>query len=129
MTQPIDWTALLNAARSARQNAYAPYSNYSVGAAILADDQVFSGCNVENASYPVGICAERAALATAVAAGNRHLQAIVVVTSGPPVPPCGMCRQALAEFNADVPIMMVGDEKRVSTTLSRLLPNPFAFKA
>ena len=127
MTQTIDWAALLKAAKSARQNAYAPYSNYSVGAAILAGDQVFSGCNVENASYPVGICAERTALATAVAAGSRDLRAIVVVTSGPPVPPCGMCRQALAEFNADIPIMMVGDEEQVSTTLSSLLPNPFAF--
>ena len=121
-----DWEPLEAAAREARERAYAPYSSFRVGAAVLASGRVFAGCNVENASYPVGICAERAALAAAVAAGCRDLVAVVVM--GPkPVAPCGMCRQALAEFNPRAEVRIVGADggEPVETTLAALLPQPF----
>jgi cytidine deaminase len=120
----IDWEALKEAASAVRENAYAPYSGFSVGAAILAGGQIFVGCNVENASYPVGICAERAALAAAVTAGRRSIEAVVIVTDKP-ITPCGMCRQALAEFNQEVPILMVCEQVEAQATLGQLLPDPF----
>ncbi len=120
----IDWDNLKKAARSARQNAYAPYSNFTVGAAVLADGLVFSGCNVENSSYPVGLCAERAALAAAVAAGYRKIEAIVIAAENP-IPPCGMCRQALAEFNSTMPIIMLGEQAEKVSSLGELFPSPF----
>lgn len=122
----IDWESLRSAARDARGMAYAPYSSFRVGAALLASGRVFAGCNVENASFPVGICAERAALAAAVAAGCRDLEAVLVL--GPkPVAPCGMCRQALAEFNPRAAVLLAGDESGddFQTTLEALLPQPF----
>jgi cytidine deaminase len=122
----IDWEALRSAAREARERAYAPYSNFHVGAALLVSGRVFAGCNVENASYPVGTCAERGALAAAIAAGCRDLEAVLVL--GPtPIPPCGMCRQALAEFNADAPVLLAGADggADVETTLAALFPRPF----
>ena len=93
---------LLAAARAAMRHAHAPYSRFRVGAAVLAEDgRVFRGCNVENASYGLTICAERAAVFAAVAAGARRLRAVAVVASGPKPPyPCGACRQVLAEFCA-----------------------------
>jgi cytidine deaminase len=121
----IDWDALKTAAEAVRQYAYAPYSNFKVGAAILADDRIFSGCNVENASYPVGICAERSALVAAVAAGAIRIKAVVIVADKP-VTPCGMCRQALAEFNPAVPIVMACEQIEAQSTLDQLLPDPFA---
>jgi len=121
----IDWDALKAAAAAARQNAYAPYSGFKVGAAILAGGRVFSGCNVENAAYPVGICAERSALAAAVAAGAPRIEAVVIVAERP-ITPCGMCRQALAEFNPEVPVVMVSDLLEAHATLGQLLPDPFA---
>jgi cytidine deaminase len=91
---------LVLAARRVRQAAYAPYSNFAVGAAVLAGDgRLHVGCNVENSSYGATLCAERAAIAAAVAAGARRLFAVAVVTGvDPPSPPCGICLQALAEF-------------------------------
>lgn len=87
------------AACAARKNSYSPYSHYPVGAAIVVGSRIFSGCNVENASYPAGICAERVALTQAVASGERGVDAVVVVTKGPDVgAPCGVCLQMLAEF-------------------------------
>jgi cytidine deaminase len=120
----IDWEALKTAAVSAQQNAYAPYSRFKVGAAVLADGRIFVGCNVENASYPVGLCAERAALAAAVAAGCKNIEAAVIAAIRP-IPPCGMCRQALAEFNPILPIVMVSDHMEAEASLSQLFPDPF----
>lgn len=125
MTTKIDWDALTQAATEVRENAHAPYSNFKVGAAIQAGGVIFVGCNVENVSYPVGICAERAALAAVVAAGATPLEAIVI-TADRPITPCGMCRQALAEFNPELPILMMSDQVEAQATLGQLLPDPFA---
>jgi len=126
MTAPtIDWEALERAARTVRGCAYAPYSRFLVGAAIQANGRVFIGCNVENASYPVGLCAERAALAAAIAAGCQDLEAAVIAAERP-LTPCGMCRQALAEFNPELPIRAISDDAAVDTSLARLFPDPFA---
>ena len=123
----IDWDALKSMADAVRKNAYAPYSDFKVGAAILAGGKIYVGCNVENASYPVGVCAERAALAAAVAAGNTAIDA-VVITADKPLTPCGMCRQALAEFNPEVPILMISDQLEAQATLGQLLPDPFGLE-
>jgi cytidine deaminase len=124
MANPVDWDRLTEAARAARANAYAPYSSIAVGAAVLAGGAIYSGCNVENASYPVGICAERAALGAAVSAGHQRIDA-VVICSEKQLPPCGMCRQALAEFNPAVPVLIVGEDGERTTSLDELLPDPF----
>lgn len=124
MTDSIDWDTLRDAASHARSNAYAPYSRITVGAAVLADGRVFSGCNVENSSFPVGCCAERGALYAAVAAGCRDIQAVAIV-SEEAIPPCGMCRQALVEFNPSVPIRFYGANSEISWNLADLLPEPF----
>lgn len=120
----IDWDALKAAAISARENAYAPYSKFKVGAAILADGKIFTGCNVENVSFPVGICAERGALCAAVAAGCKTIDAVVIVAETP-ITPCGMCRQALAEFNPEVPIVMISNQLEQDASLGQLFPDPF----
>lgn len=128
----LDWEPLVEAAIEARARAYAPYSGYRVGAALLTvDGQIVSGCNVENASYPVGLCAERSALAAAVSAGHRRFAAIVVATAGDrPAPPCGMCRQALTEFEPSLPVLGVTPEGvRVLWNLSELLPGAFRSSA
>jgi cytidine deaminase len=126
----IPWKALTAAASRVRDAAYAPYSEYQVGAALLAGDgRVFAGCNVENASYGLALCAERNAVAQAVAAGQRSFVALVVVTAGPePGSPCGLCRQTLSEFAGDLPIglAVAGDvEPRVIKNLRELFPDPF----
>jgi cytidine deaminase len=123
-----DWQPLIAAAQAARQRAYAPYSNYHVGAALLGEDgQIHVGCNVENASYPVTLCAERVALSHAVSVGCRRFKALVVTTQGDrPVSPCGMCRQALNEFAPQIPIMLVpekGPSRQVN--LGDILPDAF----
>jgi cytidine deaminase len=129
-TAPIDWSALTLAAVSARKNAHAPYSGYAVGAALMTrSGRVFAGCNVENASYGLTLCAERGAIAQMVAAGEREPIAIVVVTRGPTAgTPCGMCRQTLAEFAEDLDVMLLveGDASSARTLrLSALLPEAF----
>ncbi len=118
---------LIEAARRAYENAYAPYSRFRVGAAVLADDgQVFVGCNVENSSFGLTVCAERNAVAAAVVAGARP-QAVAVVASGALTAPCGACRQVLSEFSERMPVILAtadGDDTRV-TSLDALLPGAF----
>jgi cytidine deaminase len=120
---------LLAAAREIRGRAYVPYSGFQVGAAILAEEQVFTAVNVENASYPLSVCAERNAVAAMVAAGRRRLQAVAVVTDAErPTPPCGGCRQVLAEFGIDaVVVSETLGGVRARWTVSELLPEPFVF--
>ncbi|HWR38102.1 MAG TPA: cytidine deaminase [Patescibacteria group bacterium] len=118
---------LLKAARTARENAYAPYSGFAVGAAVLgASGKIYSGCNIENASYGLSNCAERTAIFKAVSAGERILLALAVVADTPePVSPCGACRQVMAEF--DIPQVMLENlqgDRRVTTT-KELLPCSF----
>ena len=119
---------LLRAAARARKSAYAPYSEFSVGAAVLAGGRIFAAANVENISYPLSACAERNAVAMAVAAGHRHIDAAAVVGPGPaPTAPCGGCRQVLAEFcDAAAPIVYAAHRgPSVSTTIGKLLPDAF----
>ena len=116
------------AALAAMRHAYAPYSHFRVGAALRAiDGSVVVGCNVENAAFPSGTCAERGALAAAVAKGHRKFNLLVVATdAGEPTPPCGMCRQALMEFAPKLRIVAVTTGgKRAEWQLSELLPQPF----
>ncbi len=121
--------ALILLAAQARENAYAPYSRYRVGAAVVAEDErVFAGCNVENASYGLSLCAERAAMSSAVACGVKRLAAVVVVTEAePPGTPCGACRQWLAELGGDsleiIAANLRGQTRRF--TLKQLLPEAF----
>jgi cytidine deaminase len=122
-----DHEALLAAARDARQNAYAPYSQFSVGAALdTGDGQVFLGSNVENASYGLTMCAERVAIGTAVAAGYRDFVAIAVAgPDGVVTSPCGACRQVLAEFNPNMTVVYTTPDGPVTTTVAELLPHSF----
>jgi cytidine deaminase len=123
-----DWEALIAAATAARDRAHAPYSRFLVGAALLMEDgSIVSGCNVENRSYGLAICAERTAMAAAVARGlSRPLALAVVTTTTPPSAPCGMCRETLREFAEDLPIVLANlDGERVETTLAELLPRSF----
>src|SRR5262245_20426069 len=107
MMETPQFTALINAAQAARRHAYEPYSGFAVGAAVqTASGHVFAGCNVENASYGLTICAERAAVCAAIAAGHKQLTAVAVVTSGGHAP-CGACRQVLAEFGPTMDVVLV----------------------
>ncbi|MEA4910387.1 MAG: cytidine deaminase [Chloroflexi bacterium] len=118
---------LIEAARQARQWAYAPYSHYAVGAAVLTDSgRVYDGVNVENAAYPTSICAERVAIFKAVSEGERHFQAIAVVT-GNGGAPCGSCRQVMAEFGLDTQVWIADADGNLvqETTVAGLLPGAF----
>jgi cytidine deaminase len=119
--------SLISAARSAQARAYAPYSNFRVGAALEGTDgTVFLGCNVENASFGLTICAERAAVFAAISAGVKQFRRAVVVSDvDPPAAPCGACRQVLAEFGLDLPIQGIGSQQSVTWRLSDLLPVAF----
>jgi cytidine deaminase len=123
-----DSNSLLAAARSARDNAHAPYSNFRVGAALRAKSgRVFTGCNVENATYGLTVCAERVAIFKAISEGERGFDAIAVVTDTDQLtPPCGACRQIIWEFCGDVPVI-IGNLKGKSEThqMSALFPKPF----
>ena len=120
---------LIEAARAVRQNAHAPYSRYHVGAAVRGGSgKIYVGANVENASYGLALCAERSAVAAAISAGEKRIEAVAVETStSPPAAPCGMCRQTLAEFGRDdLPIALTNDKgERQDTTLGALLPHAF----
>ena len=121
---------LVEKARAARANAYAPYSRYTVGAALrTVGGLIYSGANVENASYPVGLCAERVALFSAVAAGERKFLSIAVVTADGAAP-CGACRQALAEFGLGLEVILADEKGSIGRviTLDKLLPMAFGEK-
>lgn len=121
---------LLNAARAVRDNAHAPYSGFKVGAALRAGSgRVYTGCNVENASYPEGTCAETGALAALVAAGETEVTEVAIIADSPePITPCGGCRQRLSEFaTGDVPVIMANlGESTETKTLAALLPGAFS---
>jgi cytidine deaminase len=129
MSAEIPWEKLFEAAAKVRERAYAPYSRFPVGAAVLyADGAVVTGCNVENSSYGLSVCAERGALAAGVAQGRGKPLAVAIVVDTPtPCPPCGMCRQVMLEFAPqDLPVRsrnLEGNEARY--TLGELLPHAF----
>jgi len=129
MIDDATWAALLTAARNVRQRAHAPYSKFAVGAAVLDEQgRIHAGCNVENAAYPQGWCAETSALAHLIVAGGaRVLAAVVVGVADAPVTPCGGCRQKLREFAADDAPVWAADMHDVKAryTLGELLPASF----
>ncbi len=119
---------LLAAAKKAQGFAYAPYSRYKVGAAVLTSrGKIFTGCNVENASYGLTICAERIAIGKAVSEGGKDIKAIAVfASSGHPVPPCGACRQVILEFGKDISVIMGSKNGKVAVEkISYLVPMGF----
>jgi cytidine deaminase len=125
---PGTWQLLRERSLGAMDRAYAPYSSFRVGAALLAaDGSIVEGCNVENAAYPAGMCAERVAVGAAVARGLRDFQALALATEAEtPTPPCGICRQVLMEFAPNLSVLSVtrkGAEAR--WTMSELLPDAF----
>jgi len=125
----VDWDALFDAASAVRERAHAPYSRFKVGAALLTDDgRIFSACNVENASYGLSVCAERNAIGQMVAEGAKRLTAIAVVAdTDTPTPPCGACRQVLAEFaSPQAPVKLKNLKGKVASfTLADILPHAF----
>ncbi|MBM3863117.1 MAG: cytidine deaminase [Verrucomicrobia bacterium] len=114
---------LVQAAWNARQNAYAPYSSFAVGAALLAaDGRIFTGCNVENLSYGLTCCAERVAVGSAIAAGAREFVAMAVVAdTQTPISPCGACRQVMTEFSVPT-VILANRDQRLALSLTELLP-------
>ncbi|AZB63159.1 cytidine deaminase [Cereibacter sphaeroides] len=124
-----DLMSLLEAATAVRENAYAPYSRFKVGAALrTASGAVHAGCNVENVAYPEGTCAEAGAIAAMVAAGETRIAEILVIADSPePVPPCGGCRQKIAEFaGPEVPVTLcTTDGQSLRTSVADLLPGSF----
>jgi cytidine deaminase len=128
VTAVLDTEALVRSAREVRERAYAPYSGFLVGASVSADGQTFAAPNLEVASYPLSVCAERNATAMAVAAGHRRIEAVAVVGTGDePTPPCGGCRQVLHEFGGAELIVVAesASGRRVTWKLGELLPHPF----
>ncbi len=127
---------LVEAARKAKEAAYAPYSGFRVGAAILCSDgSIFTGCNVENASYGATICAERTAISKGVSEGHKDIVAIAITSDdGKPCPPCGICRQVMCEFNPKMKVIMAPSgsgpkEAEIITDAISLLPSAFSFEA
>lgn len=123
-----EYAALIAAARAARENAHAPYSNFRVGAALrAASGRIFGGCNVENATYGLTVCAERVAIFKAISEGERGFDAIAVVTDADRLtPPCGACRQLIWEFCGDVPVVIANLKGAVEVhRMNALFPKPF----
>ena len=124
----LDLKELIGLARVARKNAYVPYSHYAVGAAVIAESgRVYTGCNVENAAYPTGLCAERVAVFKAVSEGERKLIALAVVTSNGGSP-CGSCRQVISEFADDDAVIVLASargNRRKKFTMKQILPERF----
>ena len=120
-------TGLRSAAEAARERAYAPFSGFRVWAALETEDgSVFAGCNIENASYGLTICAERSAVASAVSAGHRRFRRLLLVSDAArPISPCGACRQVLAEFAPDLPVESCAGDEVVHWTVRELLPAGF----
>lgn len=119
--------ALVQAARAALENAYAPYSKFPVAAALeTASGRIFTGCNVENLSFGLTLCAERVALTTAIAAGERSFSRVLILSTAlEPISPCGACRQVLAEFHPTLPVWSMGrDGQTLHWSLDYLLPRP-----
>ncbi len=130
-TTTSDLEELVREAKRARESAYAPYSGFKVGAALRAvSGEIITGCNVENASYGLSICAERTAIVSAVARGHRDFDAIAVVTeTSPPAPPCGQCLQSLVEFSGDMEVVLAGTgDERMLVRLHDLLPVRFELR-
>ena len=128
MTPPTDARILLDAARAARQHAHAPFSHFKVGAALETEDgQILTGCNVENATYGLTVCAERVAVWKAISEGHRRFRRVAVVAdTRAPTPPCGACRQILWEFGGDLEVVLGNlDEEKARHWLRDLLPLPF----
>ena len=127
MPTDADWARLTHAAREASAAAYCPYSHFAVGAAVLAGDgRVFAGCNVENASFGLTICAERNAIAQAVAAGAREIVAVCVFTpTKQPTPPCGACRQVIVEFGSAEVLAVCSADVTARWSAAELLPGAF----
>ncbi len=122
---------LIDAATSVRENAYAPFSEFRVGAAIETDDgQIIAGCNVESASYGLTVCAERVAIWKAISEGKRKIKHVAVVTDTEELtPPCGACRQIIWEFGGDIPVIMANLKGKVETVqMKDLLPRAFDTK-
>ena len=126
---PPELARLVEVARLARERAYAPYSGFRVGAAIeTPSGAVYSGANVENASYGATICAERAAVGSMVAAGEREIARVAVYAEGPTISmPCGICRQVLGELGAGATVIAAGPSGARTVSLAELLPEPFRF--
>jgi cytidine deaminase len=123
-----DHTSLITAAKQARENAHAPFSNFRVGAALHATSgRVYTGCNVENATYGLTVCAERVAIFKAISEGERNFDAIAVVADTDDLtPPCGACRQIIWEFCGDVPVILSNLAGKTEVDqMSKLLPKPF----
>jgi cytidine deaminase len=125
------FAVLVQAARRVREHAYAPYSGFRVGAALeTASGAVFTGANFENASYGATLCAERAAVASMIAAGERTITKVAVYAEGPELSmPCGLCRQVLFEFGRGAEVIVAGPSGTKTSTLAALLPEPFLFEA
>lgn len=128
----MEFKQLISAAKEARENAYVPYSNFKVGAAVLTDDgEIYKGCNIENASYGATNCAERTAIFKAVSEGHRTIKAIAVIGSDENLTyPCGICRQVIAEFaSEDIKIIIAKDENEfIIRSMEDILPGAFSKK-
>ena len=124
----ICWDKLIDEAQKARERAYAPYSHFKVGAALLCGDgSIVAGCNIENVSFGLTNCAERTAIFSAIAQGKNEFQALVVwADTDKPIAPCGACRQVLAELAPEMPVLLLGrGNERILTDVKELLPQAF----